>query len=112
MQISLPFFYEWFFTEEYTVFFSAAGQGRTSECPRYDVKQSDGKAPVILELLRMRSTSSLPSLQGPLCLGAVAIDRVLSMGQIELFWLFNSAKNDSLEKELFDHLTMCKFNFV
>ena len=35
-------------------------------CPGYDTKQSDGDAPVILELWGMRSTSSLPSLPGPL----------------------------------------------
>ena len=33
----------------------------------------------------MRSTSSLPSLPGPLLPGVVAPDRVLSMGQIEIF---------------------------
>ncbi len=34
--------------------------------PGYDTKQSDGDAPVMLELWRIRSTSSLPSLPGPL----------------------------------------------
>ena len=38
----------------------------------------------MLELWGMRSTPSLPSLPGPLWLGVVAPDRVLSMGQIEL----------------------------
>ena len=33
----------------------------------------------------IRSTASLPLLPGPLGLGAVAPDRLLSMGQIELF---------------------------
>ena len=56
-----------------------------NECPGFDTKQSDGEAPVMLELWGMWSTSSLPSLIGPLCLGMVAPDRVLSMGQIELF---------------------------
>ena len=32
----------------------------------------------------MRNTPSLPSLPDPLWLGVVALDRVLSMGQIEL----------------------------
>ena len=55
-----------------------------NECPRYDTKQSDGEVPVMLELWGMQSTPSLPSLPDPLWLGAVAPDRVLSMGQIEL----------------------------
>ena len=39
----------------------------------------------MLELWGMYSTTSLPSLQGPLWSGVVALDRVQSMGQIELF---------------------------
>ena len=38
----------------------------------------------MLEFWGMRSTSSLPSLPGPLWPGVVAPDRVISMGQIEL----------------------------
>ena len=38
----------------------------------------------MLELWGMRSTPSFPSLTGPLWLGVVAPDRVLSMGNIEL----------------------------
>ena len=48
-----------------------------------DIKQSDGEAPV-LELWWM-STPSLPLLPGPLWLGVVVPDGVLSMDQIELF---------------------------
>ena len=54
-----------------------------NECPRYDTK-SDGEVPVTQEHLGMRSTPSLPSLPGPLRLGVVAPDRVLSMSQIDL----------------------------
>ena len=54
------------------------------ECPRYDTKQSDSEAPVMLELWRIRSTSLLPSLPGPLWPGMVATHRFLSIGQIEL----------------------------
>ena len=50
----------------------------------YDTRQSDGKVPV-LEIWGMWSTSSLPLLPGPLRLEAVEPDRVLSLGQIELF---------------------------
>ena len=56
-----------------------------NECPSYDTKQSDGEAPVILELWGMQSTPSLPSLPGPLWLEVVAPGRVLPMGQIELY---------------------------
>ena len=55
-----------------------------NECPGYDTKQSDGEAPVKLELWEMRSTPSLPSFPGPLWPGVVAPDRVLPIGQIEL----------------------------
>ena len=53
-------------------------------CPRYDTKQSDGKAPIMLEFGGMQSTPLLPLLLGPLWPEVVAPDRVLSMGQIEL----------------------------
>ena len=39
----------------------------------------------MLELRRMQTTPSLPSLPGPLWSGVVVPDRILSMGQIELF---------------------------
>ena len=39
----------------------------------------------MLELWGVQSTSSLPSLLGPLWPGMVAPDKILSMGQIELF---------------------------
>ena len=50
----------------------------------YDTKQSDGKALVNLKLWGMWSSPSSPSLPGPLWLGLVAPDWVLSVGQIEL----------------------------
>ena len=53
-----------------------------NECPGYDTKQSDGEISVMLGLWGMRSTPSLPSLRGPLWSIMVALDRVLSMGQI------------------------------
>ena len=60
-----------------------------NKCPRYDTKQSDGEVPLTLDLWEMWSTPSLPSLLGPLWLRMVAPDRVLSMGQKELFWYLN-----------------------
>ena len=56
-----------------------------NECPDYDTKQSNGEAQVMLKLWEMRTTHLLPSLPGPLWPGMLAPNRVLSMGQIELF---------------------------
>ena len=53
-------------TVEYTDCFSAEGYNSLKECPRYDSKQSDGEVAVMLKLWGMQSTSSLPSLPGPL----------------------------------------------
>ena len=58
---------------------------RAVEYPWYDIKQSDGEAPVMLELWGMWSTLSLPSLPSTFWPGVVAPDRVLSMRQIILF---------------------------
>ena len=49
----------------------------------YDIKQSDGQSPV-LELGGIWSTPSLALLLGPLWPGVVALDRILSLGQIVL----------------------------
>ena len=54
-----------------------------NQCPRYDTKQSDGEPPVMR--WEMRRTHLLLSLSD---LGAVAPDRVLCMGQIELNCVF------------------------
>ena len=67
---------------EYSDSISAEGQDSPNECPAYNTKQSDGEAPVMLELWGTRSTHSV--LPGPLWSVVVAPDRVLSMGQIEL----------------------------
>ena len=48
-------------------------------CPGSDTKQSNYEAPVKQEL------SEMPSLPDPLWSGVVAPDRILFMGQIELF---------------------------
>ena len=47
-------------------------QPQPNECPGYDTKQSNGEDPVMLKLLRIQSTSLLPSLPGPLWPGVVA----------------------------------------
>ena len=46
---------------------------------------NNGEAQVMLELWRMRSTPSLPSLPGPIWRGAVETDKILSMDRIEVF---------------------------
>ena len=61
-----------------------------NECPEYH-SNSDGEVPVILKPWGMQSTPSWPSLQSSLWSGVVALDRVLSMGQIELFDIKRSA---------------------
>ena len=57
------------------------GVRHLNECPRYDIKNSNGKAPTS-EICGMWSSPSLPLLPVPLLLGVVAPDRVQSMGQI------------------------------
>ena len=88
-----------------------------NKCPRYDTKQHEGEVPMMLELLRMRSTSSLPSLPGPL--------RALSIGKIELNcvlmlnWIVWNRTVFDIEtvltlnwivKKTSWHLTVCKQN--
>ena len=51
-----------------------------NECPGYDIKQSDGEVPLMLEFWVMRSIPLLLSLPGPPWTRVVAPDRVLSMG--------------------------------
>ena len=51
----------------------------------YDIKQSDCEAAIMLELWGMQSITSLALLPGSLWPGVKAPERVLSMGQIELF---------------------------
>ena len=58
---------------EYTVHISAS----LNECPKYDTKQSDGEAPVMLELYAMWRTLSLPLLPGVLWSGVVTTDNWL-----------------------------------
>ena len=57
-----------------------------NESSGYDTKQSNGGGrPVMLKLWEMQSAHSLLSLPCILWLGVVVPDRVLSIGQIELF---------------------------
>ena len=50
------------------------GTTPTNEYRGYDPKQSDGEVPVMLEFWGMQSTSSLPSLPGPLWSQVIAQD--------------------------------------
>ena len=61
------------------------GKPHFNEYPGYDIKQSDGEAVVMPELWGMWSNLSLPLLPGLLWPRVVAPDKVLLMGQIELF---------------------------
>ena len=53
----------------------------------HDIKQSDGEAPVKLEICGMQSIPSLPSLICPIWPGVVAHFRILSMDLIKLFYI-------------------------
>ena len=70
-------------------------------CPRYDTKPSNDEASVMLELWGMWSTLLLPSLPSPLWPGVIALDRILSMGQIEINFII------TLNWIMFLHLTEC-----
>ena len=62
----------------------------------YGTKQSDGEAPAMLEIWRMRNTPWLPSLPGSFWLEMVASDRVCRKGKNFVFWFgaqFNSTLN-------------------
>ena len=59
----------------------------------------------------MQNTPSLPLLPGPLLSGVVAPDKVLSIGQTELFDCVQTndlCSIELLEIELLDDLTVCK----
>ena len=64
----------------------------------------------MLEFWGMQSTPLLSLLPGPLWPRVVVPERVLFMGQIELFDIqtVNLCLTELFEKELFDHLTVCK----
>ena len=70
---------------EYIDCIFAEGENSPNQCPVYDAKQSDVETPVMLKLWGIWNTPSLPSLPGSFWPRVVVIDRVLSMGQIELF---------------------------
>ena len=64
---------------------STSAESKTHhECPGYGTKQSDGEAPVMLEIWGRRSTISLLPLPDPLWSGVVEPYRILSKGQVEL----------------------------
>ena len=49
------------------------------------LNKSDGEAPVMLELWEMWGAPSLSLFPGPLWPGVVALEKVISIDQIELF---------------------------
>ena len=56
-----------------------------NKCPRYEINPPDREVPVMLKLGGIWSILSLLLLSGPLRPSVVATNKVLSMGQIELF---------------------------
>ena len=79
---SLP---SWLGLQNTPTAFLQRGKTPTNKCPGYDTKQSDGLAPVMMELWGMQSTPSLLSLPGQSWPVVVAPNRILFMGQIKLF---------------------------
>ena len=71
-------------TVEYTDCITEEGLTLLHEWSGYDIKQSDGEAPV-LELWKMWSTPSLSLIEGPHWPTGVTRHRTLSSDQIELF---------------------------
>ena len=82
-----------------------------SKCPGYDTKQSDGEAPVVLELWEIWSTCSLSSLPGPLWPGVVVPHRVPFMDQIKLFDKLCANKRLTLN-QIVRNITVFTFNWV
>ena len=80
---------------EYTECISAEGLDPTNECPGYDTKQSDGEAPLVLEISGMQSTPSLPSFPGLLGSWVKTLNVVLSIAQIELNYVLIQNRIDS-----------------
>ena len=74
----------------------------------YDIKLSDGEAQA-QEIWGMY-TPSLPSIPGPLWPGVVALDRILSMGQIEqtVSKQMADVKLWLLYSNSWNHLIVCK----
>ena len=83
-----------------------------NECPEYNTKRFNGEAPLMLELLWMQSTSSLPSHPGPLWNDSTWL--CLIYGSKRYIWHLNCVQTNDLwlidlfEIELFDHLSVCK----
>ena len=70
---------------EYTDFFSSEGYDSPEECPEYmTLNNLMVRLPLYLELWGMWSTHSLPLFPGPLWLGVVSLDSVLTLAQIKL----------------------------
>ena len=92
---------------EYTNCIYVQGQDFPNECPVYDTKQSDGEAPVMLELWGIQCTPLLPSLPCPLCSRVVAPDWVLSIGQIELNRVWNEPPQALAFMSMHTKLNIC-----
>ena len=85
------------------------------ECSEYGIKQIDGEALVLLELLGMGSTSSLPLLPVPFWPGMVAApDKGLIYGSNRYVWSFNCGNKllmfnwISIHINTWNYLTVCK----
>ena len=64
-------------TVDWTDCISAECKMPTNDCPWFEIRQSDGEAPVVLEFWGMGITPSLPFYPGPFWTEVVAPDSVL-----------------------------------
>ena len=71
----------------------------SNQCSGYDTKQSDGKTSVILRNAEYHFIAISPK---STLAGVVATDRVLTIGQIELFDIYTERKRTTYAK--FIHL--------
>ena len=81
----------------------------SNKCPRYEIKQSNGEAPVMLELWGMQSNPSLPPLPCPFWSGVVPPDRILFVNQIGLYDILTMKTNNTLNWIVRDR-TVWSFN--
>ena len=90
----------------YPICISADGKA-PNDCPGYETKQSDDEALVMPEVWGMWSTLSLSLLPE-----LVAPDRVLSVGEIELFDIYTDSKKQLMLNWIVRNRTVWYFSCV
>ena len=85
---------------EHADFISAEGRDSSTSILDLTPSKNDGEVPLMPKHWEMRSALSLHSLTGTLGPEVVAPDRVLSMGQIELFDHLNCVQTNDMSNGL------------